>query len=463
MDKPFIFIDAEHCSISANDIEPPEGYEKPVNIETGEQFPFDCIFHKRIHELAQKGIEEFLMEQSMNPGKSNVLWVQDKDFENLPLKIVTQLSYTTHLISEHIDNTDWYEDITDYIEYNVDSFGHPAYGENIYFNVLQFYIKSDEVEIQKNKKQKLIEFIESYYIHKKDKPSESTSKTDLNILYSTYQAWLKIFPFELDIYFGSLKKHFEKKLPFINGQTKENRYSGKCTADLHTKDSLIETLINLTDSLLTQINGLALYENGLITDPNKIKLELVLNNRKLELKQGYKNNSPNEEQRYRKILKKWFNDEKKFFKEITPLLKTGTPELTINIPVLKDKTEDKEKAQNFLIVLSGLWLNKKKIMNDDEYKKVIEGVSHLIDFGEVKPIDRKIKTPATMLFVRRLFWTFHKDLYTTTRIKDCFIEFLHAYFECFKDSEKRTTKEHFSEYKGIFESDYEKIMESIKK
>jgi hypothetical protein len=94
----------------------------------------------------------------------------------------------------------------------------------------------------------------------------------------------------------------------------------------HTKSSLIEALINLTNNLLTQINGVALYEKGLITDVNKIKLELVINSRKLKLKQGYKNSSPNEEQRYRKILKEWFKDEKIFINEITPLLKALPPQ-----------------------------------------------------------------------------------------------------------------------------------------
>jgi hypothetical protein len=95
---------------------------------------------------------------------------------------------------------------------------------------------------------------------------------------------------------------------------------------MHTKSSLIEVLINLTNNLLTQINGVTLYENGLITDANKIKLELVINSRKLKLEQGYKNSSPNEEQRYRKILKEWYKDEKIFIDEITPLLKALPPQ-----------------------------------------------------------------------------------------------------------------------------------------
>jgi hypothetical protein len=89
---------------------------------------------------------------------------------------------------------------------------------------------------------------------------------------------------------------------------------------------LIEALISLTNNLLAQINGVALYEKGLLTDANKIKLELVISSRKLKLKKKYENSSPNEEQRYRKILKEWFKDEKIFIDEITPLLKALPPQ-----------------------------------------------------------------------------------------------------------------------------------------
>lgn len=140
-----------------------------------------------------------------------------------------------------------------------------------------------------------------------------------------------------------------------------------------------------------------------------------------------------------------------------------TKQQTIEIPELKGNTEDIEKAQNILIVLSGLWLDKEKIMTDDEYKKVIEGVYHLIDSGQVKPIDRKIKTSASMQFLRRLFREVNTVLYGKG-IKDCFIEFLHAYFECFNESEPSTTKNNFKEYRnGDFNKHYTQIMESIKK
>jgi hypothetical protein len=46
----------------------------------------------------------------------------------------------------------------------------------------------------------------------------------------------------------------------------------------------------------------------------------------LKLKQGYVNSSKDEEQRYRKILKEWFADEKRFIDEVTPIVKALPPQ-----------------------------------------------------------------------------------------------------------------------------------------
>lgn len=143
--------------------------------------------------------------------------------------------------------------------------------------------------------------------------------------------------------------------------------------------------------------------------------------------------------------------------------KENTPE--ISIPSLKDNINLKQKARDLLVVLSGCWINGEKIMTDEEYKKVVERVLYLIDEKQLNPIDKKIQTAAPMQFIRRLFWTINNALYTTKSTKkDCFVTFLHLYFECFSDSEKKTTNNNFKEYRnGDFDKDYKKVIESINK
>jgi hypothetical protein len=326
MNKPFIEIDAEHFTLSAFETKPIEGYEAPTNKETGEQFPNCCPFHKSVFEGAESWFSKFPNCCDQHKAMVSKWWYNKANYSGIAEKIVKQLSYTEHHISERINIDDWYKDITDYIEYNVSSFGHPAIGLHLYLGNVQHYIKNTNSEIPKNKRQRLIEFIETYY----NSPKEQT-KTDLNILYSTYQKWLKVFPFEIS-FFSTLKPHFEKQLPILNGKPETNKYTGLAKVKMHTKGSLIDVLLNLTNNLITQINTTTLYEKGLLTEPQKIKLELVLNERKMKLKQGYVNSSKDEEQRYRKILKEWFADEKRFIDEVTPIVKALPPQPIVESP-----------------------------------------------------------------------------------------------------------------------------------
>jgi len=320
MNKPFIEIDAEHFTLSAFETNPIEGYEAPTNKDTGEQFPNCCPFHKSVFEGAESWFLKFPNCCDQHKAMVSKWWYNKANYSGIAQKIVKQLSYTEHHISERINIDDWYKDITDYIEYNVSSFGHPAIGLHLYLGNVQHYIKNTNREIPKDKRQRLIEFIETYY----NNPKEHT-KTDLNVLYSKYQKWLKVFPFEIS-FFTNLKPHFERQLPILNGKPETNKYTGLAKAKMHTKGSLIDVLLNLTNNLLTQINTTTLHEKGLLTEPQKIKLELVLNERKMKLKQGYVNSSKDEEQRYRKILKEWFADEKRFIDEVTPLVKSLPPQ-----------------------------------------------------------------------------------------------------------------------------------------
>lgn len=243
------------------------------------------------------------------------------DFIGVPEMVAKKMFYTDHHIDNNHNSENWYKLITDYIEYTVDSFGQmpSGYGEPLY---LRNYIKqvvnciTNNPNIAQSTKATLLEFVDTIRA-----PTEG-SQTDFNILLSTYQKWLKEFPFDLNSYFADLKPKFEKQIPLFKGKPDKNIYSGKVKTKLCTKGELIELLINNTNTLLTQINGLTLYNTGLLTDADKIQIELIVSNRKSQLEQGYKNNSKDEEQRYRRIIKQWFKDEINFINEIKPFLKT---------------------------------------------------------------------------------------------------------------------------------------------
>jgi hypothetical protein len=285
-----------------------------------------AVFTERLTEKFE-GNNERMAFPFCCPYHSNLVKVIEFNralFTNAPEMVAKKIVYTNqHIINNH-GSENWYKEITDYIEWVVESFGQMPIdcGEPLYLSDYFFYV-SDLLErdrrVGAEKKARLLEFLSAY------RDPTGSPKIDLNILYSTYEKWFKLFPFEIS-FFQDLKPYYEDCLFFVKGKPETNIYSGMAKAKLHTKSSLVEVLVDITDSLLTQINGVTLYENGLITDASKIKLELIISSRKLKLKQGYKNSSPNEEQRYRKILKDWFKDEKKFFDEIIPLLKAAPPQ-----------------------------------------------------------------------------------------------------------------------------------------
>ena len=294
--------------------------EKFNGTEQKQGFPFCCSHHSNLTK-----VKEF----------------NRASFVPVPEMVADKIIYTnSHIINNH-ENENYYKDITDYIDYTVESFGQMpnSCGKPLYLNSYFFYVTdllTQNTEISKERKNRLLEFLEAHQT-----PPTKNKNTDLNILLGTYQKWLKVFPFEIS-FFSTLKPHFEKQLPILNGKPETNKYTGIAKAKIHTKGSLIDVLLNLTNNLLTQINTTTLYEKGLLTEPQKIKLELVLNERKMKLKQGYVNSSKDEEQRYRKILKEWFADEKRFIDEVTPIVKA--------LPPINSETDtEKYTAKHYLL------------------------------------------------------------------------------------------------------------------
>ncbi|WP_282043314.1 hypothetical protein [Winogradskyella flava] len=275
--------------------------------EKFDKFPNCCKYHSKLNEL-------------------NIF--KKDDFKNIAESTANKIIFTYHHIINNLDEDNWYDDIIDYVLYTFESFGSfpTGYGEpfrrkyycesvldlitNIESKITSDSITTIEVKTRINKVKKLFE---------NDTETDSNEDRDFNLLMSKYEEWYKVFPFDLS-YFKHLKEKFGKTIPLFTGRTRYNKYLKTTKNEVHTKDSLMVVLLHITKEILTSINGLSLYEKGLITDAEKHQLELIISNRKLELFQlsAMPNNS---KQEYIKVLKKWFKEEKEFIKEIKPLLK----------------------------------------------------------------------------------------------------------------------------------------------
>lgn len=272
------------------------------------KFPFCCEYHSDLVNL-----KEF----------------DKNDFIDIPKITADKIMFSyTHIIN-NVEDLDWYKDITDYIDYAVESYGSfpPGYGGAFelhnYFNCLfhllkinRKHLRSDTIsKIELNKRlNKIMNYLE---IQLKPK-TQNEYETDLNLLVSTYEKWVKIFPFDLT-YFSHLKEKFKKTLLVVKGKPNTNKYKGVSTVKMHTKDSLLISLVEITRHIISNINAATLFEKGQLDDIEKIELDLVLKNRKLELDQ-LETMTNKSKQDYIKVLKKWFKSEKKFINEIKPFL-----------------------------------------------------------------------------------------------------------------------------------------------
>jgi hypothetical protein len=264
------------------------------------------------------------------PSHSNLLNVKEFDraaFNEVPAMVARKIIYTGQHIENNYNNGNWYKLITDYIDWVIESFGTmpKGCGEGLFLSDYILYVTNrlkNIKDIPAVKKNLILEYFNAYKVPPKE------HATDLNILVNTYEKWFNIFPFELNSYFGELKQCYDNEIPIFQTVPEENIYSGISTAKPHTKITLIQALLKLTNNLLYDINAATLLQKGLITNANKVKFELLISSRKLELAELYKNQSPDEEKRYRRILKKWLRDEEKFIDKITPLLEKTSDKLS---------------------------------------------------------------------------------------------------------------------------------------
>jgi hypothetical protein len=244
-------------------------------------------------------------------------------FDKVPLWTAQKIVYTYEHIINFMDSDDWYKEVTDYIEYAVMSFGQmPENGEPLYVSayfdcVVALFGRFEKMTTEdKLRRDAILD-----YIKKLRSPVDKSKQTDLNILIGYYQKWLNFFPFELHSYFGDLKKHFEKSIMVLSKAPEVNKYLGMARAQLHTKKSLQIAMLKVTEELLTKVSGDKLFKKGVVKDVDKLEIDLIVQERQQELKDGYLNNAEKSDKRYRTAIKNWLNDEQSFWKKMNPYLK----------------------------------------------------------------------------------------------------------------------------------------------
>ena len=267
-------------------------------------------------------------------------WFNKEHYNYVPQKFINTLAYTWHCIGECIEHENWFKEITDYIEYTIQSYGQlpDGYGSSVgielYYDHLTNNLES-ESEIPAEKKKMLISFLQNYR-----RPAETFNNTDLNALIGVYKEWMSLFPFEIS-FFQEIKPYFEKQMPLLTGPGHTNIYTGLTAFKLKSKKQLLDFLQASTLLMLKEINTKKLCENNLLTDIKKTQLEILLAKRKMELEE-LDNSTTSDKHYFIKLLKKWLNGEKRFLAEATPLISEANDKLNF----INDMIDGIELLQN---------------------------------------------------------------------------------------------------------------------
>ncbi len=309
-------------------VRPMEGF-KHHKTTGGEAFPFCCEYHSEIYSKTSAWAKEFLPED---------------EALKLTRKTVNQVAYSEHYISTLINHEEWYELISNHIEYNVFSFGSIV-NSHEYLMTLLGYLSPNRKRFEYNKAEKLSYLVFSWL-------KNSMLGREVFLLRKTFELWFNTFPFDLS-FFNELKDKYDLFFGMINEDWED-----------HTEDSFTEALSELTNTLITQINTYKLHLEGKLEDPIKLKLELVVSERKLEVEKGYRRSM--EEVGYRLMLREWIKDEKRFLDEIFHLVNSSN---VVPVQIYNDKVlAIWDKLQPYKL---STFLQTKEI-TDDQFKDLLE-------------------------------------------------------------------------------------------
>lgn len=320
-EESFVQLGEDEFWISQSSTIPHCDYIAPDN------FPECCDFHKSAKDQAIEWLQNFPNCCENHKTLLKTKWFRKSIYEDLPNKIVKQIHYTENFIKNFITADDWYKEITDYIEYNVQSFGTPDIGLELYKGHIRNWIKNskyDSKAFPNSKRKLLLEYIDP-------RPSKEHN-SDINLLYDIFQRWVKSVP---DIQqFGAIKKTLLNKLPLniMLHQPEHNKYTGLAKAKIKTRSELLTFLIDLTKGILLNIDSTEIIATGNLDNIKQYNIK-VLNESHILAQKSLLEKLSKGESEYMKLLKNWLLNEKKYFKTILPLLPVSDVKNKTNLPI----------------------------------------------------------------------------------------------------------------------------------
>lgn len=252
--------------------------------ERERKFPLCCDYHKRLLEINGFNVSLY---------KNSACMCADK------------VIFTYQHILNNQDSNTWQNDIKQYLNYVIDSFGcfPEGFGEPLFLSDFLRYLVQlidNNTDIRLEVKEYVHSYVEQLY-----KPR--VKGDPIKLLIDTYNRWLKLFPFNISV-FSDLRETYANKTPLLITQSSKNPYSSIVRFNLITPEELIEFLCGITkklfedvsDSIMTKIEPIyAKYYKELIQQ--QMIVESHLHSSSLT---------------YAKIINNWLSSQKMFTKEL---------------------------------------------------------------------------------------------------------------------------------------------------
>lgn len=295
------------------------------------------------------------------------------DWDKFPEMITRKVVFTNQHIINNFNEVNWLKSISDYIDLIVDSFGQfpNGCGGKLFLSEYFDFVKqlvTNRKEIPTEKKQAIYDHIDLYF-----KPIPETEGTELKTLIETYGKWLNEFPFQISSYFGELKQGYEKRILILNGQKQVNQFTGMWSAKLHTQESLVASLLQLTKDLVSKIDASDMVEKGVIKDIGKHRFELETEGLRVGNDLLFKEFTEGE-LKYVTLLNRWLELQSKFFQNISDLIVREVP---------KEKETKSDHLKDQLAALGFFDLSKVKDIPNT-------GQARLLDLLTAAPLPYKI-------------------------------------------------------------------------
>lgn len=333
------------------------------------------LFLNSISESANKWFEKFPDCCDNHKQLSEIGNFDKKKFDFIPDQILNNIKYFGYALETFIDKDGGMNEIKDYLDYLIQSFGSPNIGGHIFESNIKHFIENGSLTDKDFTDDQRIELLQHF---EHEKPPVDLDERDLESLYVIFQKWIDAIP---NIgKFKEMKSQFTGKVPLniFALESKTNRYAGTTLLKTRSKSELLEFLMNLTSDILK------ISKNEVSKENYNKKEFIIIAEERLRIKQNILlSKSTNElESNYLKLIEQWLSMVIEFYQIINQVLQESNSEVLSN-----NLNNAITKIDEINIELSS-FCNSENVLNwlDSEYPK--KSVDTLInDFKNLDPND----------------------------------------------------------------------------